>query len=187
MAGVNWVGRKGRIHGHRRSRSAGNWLVRPGQVESVIALLNEGATVPFIARYRKEQTGNLDETQIRDITHRHEYFAELEERRETVLDSIRSQGKLTPELESAILATLSKTELEDLYLPFKPKRVTRASKARDAGLEPLARRLQNLEESRVDLTGEAAGFINPEKGIRHGGKRPPGGLRHPGRGDGRRR
>ena len=139
--------------------------IRPGQIESVMALLNEGATVPFISRYRKEQTGNLDEIQVRDISHRYAYFTELDERRETILDSVRSQGKLTPELASAILASVSKTEIEDLYLPFKPKRVTRASKARDAGLEPLARRLQNLEDPRADLAAEAAGFINPEKGF----------------------
>ena len=144
--------------------------VRPGQVENVMALLNEGATVPFISRYRKERTGNLDEIQVRDISHRYAYFTELDERRETILDSVRSQGKLTPELASAILATVSKTELEDLYLPFKPKRVTRASKARDAGLEPLARRLQNLEDPRADLVAEAAGFINPEKGFDTAGK-----------------
>jgi len=139
--------------------------IQPGQIESVMALLNEGATVPFISRYRKERTGNLDEIQVRDISHRYAYFTELDERRETILDSVRSQGKLTPELASAILATVSKTELEDLYLPFKPKRVTRASMARDAGLEPLARRLQNLEDPRADLAAEAAGFINPEKGF----------------------
>src|SRR4051794_17716705 len=105
---------------------------------AVIALLDEGATVPFIARYRKEVSGNLDEVQIRDIQEKLEYFRELEDRRETVLESIESQGKLTPELKAKILATLEKTELEDLYLPYKPKRRTKASIARDKGLEPLA-------------------------------------------------
>ena len=105
---------------------------------AVIELLDGGATVPFIARYRKEATGNLDEVQIRDIQEKLEYFRELEDRRETVLESIAEQGKLTPELKAKIEATLEKTELEDLYLPYKPKRRTKASMARDKGLEPLA-------------------------------------------------
>jgi uncharacterized protein len=105
---------------------------------AVIELLDGGATVPFIARYRKEATGNLDEVQIRDIQEKLEYFRELEDRRETVLASIAEQGKLTPELKAKIEATLEKTELEDLYLPYKPKRRTKASMARDKGLEPLA-------------------------------------------------
>jgi uncharacterized protein len=105
---------------------------------AVIELLDEGATVPFIARYRKEATGNLDEVQIRDIQEKLEYFRELEDRRETVLASIQEQGKLTAELKAKIEATLEKTELEDLYLPYKPKRRTKASIARDKGLEPLA-------------------------------------------------
>src|SRR5450759_5095568 len=106
---------------------------------AVIELLDGGATVPFIARYRKEMTGNLDEVQIRDIQEKLEYFRELEDRRETVLASIEEQGKLTPELKAKIASTLEKTELEDLYLPYKPKRRTKASMARDKGLEPLAR------------------------------------------------
>ena len=105
---------------------------------AVIGLLDEGATVPFIARYRKEATGNLDEVQIRDIQEKLEYFRELEERRETVLKSIEEQGKLTPELRARIEAALEKNELEDLYLPYKPKRRTKASIAREKGLEPLA-------------------------------------------------
>ena len=105
---------------------------------AVIELLDEGATVPFIARYRKEVTGNLDEVQIRDTQEKLEYFRDLEDRRETVLASIQEQGKLTPELKAKIEATLEKAELEDLYLPFKPKRRTKASIARDKGLEPLA-------------------------------------------------
>ena len=107
-------------------------------VLAVIELLDEGATVPFIARYRKEVTGNLDEVQIRDIQEKLEYFRELEDRRETVLASIQEQGKLTPELKAKIEAALEKTEIEDLYLPYKPKRRTKASMARDKGLEPLA-------------------------------------------------
>jgi len=105
---------------------------------AVIALLDEGATVPFIARYRKEVSGNLDEVQIRDIQEKLEYFRDLEERRETVLASIADQGKLTPELKAKIEAALAKTELEDLYLPYKPKRRTKASIAREKGYEPLA-------------------------------------------------
>jgi uncharacterized protein len=108
---------------------------------AVIELLDEGSTVPFIARYRKEATGNLDEVQIRDIQEKLEYFRELEERRETVLASIAEQGKLTPELKSRIEAVLEKTELEDLYLPYKPKRRTKASIAREKGYEPLAQLL----------------------------------------------
>src|SRR2546430_3134195 len=103
---------------------------------AVIELLDEGATVPFIARYRKEVTGNLDEVQIRDIQEKLEYFRELEERRETVLASIAEQGKLTPELKAKIDAAMEKTELEDLYLPYKPERRNKASIARDHGLEP---------------------------------------------------
>ena len=98
---------------------------------AAIELLDEGATVPFIARYRKEVTGNLDEVQIRSVQEKLEYFRELEDRRRTVLASIREQGKLTPDLEARIRASLEKTELEDLYLPFKPKRRTKASIARE--------------------------------------------------------
>jgi uncharacterized protein len=108
---------------------------------AVIELLDGGATVPFIARYRKEATGNLDEVQIRDIQEKLEYFRELEDRRETVLASIAEQGKLTPELKAKIEAAMEKTELEDLYLPYKPKRRTKASIAREKGLEPLAQYL----------------------------------------------
>src|ERR1035438_7710911 len=116
---------------------------------AVIELLDGGATVPFIARYRKEATGNLDEVQIRDIQEKLEYFRELEDRRKTVLDTIAEQGKLTPELQARILAVLEKNELEDLYLPYKPKRRTKASIARDKGLEPLAQYLW-------DQTGDAS-------------------------------
>src|SRR5580692_10155812 len=132
---------------------------------SVIGLLDEGATVPFIARYRKEVTGNLDEVQIRDIQEKLEYFRELEERRETVLQSIQEQGKLTPELKARIEAALEKTELEDLYLPYKPKRRTKASIAREKGLEPLALHLWQQQPGRPPLSAFAAGFINPELGV----------------------
>ena len=135
------------------------------QVKNTLELFDEGATVPFIARYRKERTGSLDEIQIRDLGHRYTYYKELEERRETILESIRSQDKLTPELEKKINETLSKTELEDLYLPYKPKRTTRATKAKDAGLEPLADWLFGLADSKFDIDAKAAEFINTEKEI----------------------
>jgi len=108
------------------------------RVETTIKLLEEGATVPFIARYRKEATGNLDEVKIRNIDLRRQYYGDLEARRSTVLGSIEKQGKLTDELKAQILATYSKHELEDLYLPYKPKRKTKASAALEHGLEPLA-------------------------------------------------
>jgi uncharacterized protein len=130
---------------------------------AVMELLDEGATVPFIARYRKEVTGNLDEVQIRDSQEKLEYFRELEERRETVLESIESQGKLTPELKAKIEAVLEKNELEDLYLPYKPKRRTKASIARDKGLEPLAQFL--WAQGPESLETYAATFIDAEKGV----------------------
>src|SRR5947208_11250960 len=137
---------------------------------AVIELLDEGATVPFIARYRKEATGNLDEVQIRDVQEKLEYFRELEDRRETVLQTIADQGKLTPELKSRIEAALEKTELEDLYLPFKPKRRTKASIARDKGLEPLALFLWE-QSSSTPLSEAAAQFGMPVEealeGARH--------------------
>ncbi len=122
---------------------------------AVIALLDEGATVPFIARYRKEATGNLDEVQIRDIQEKLEYFRELEDRRETVLKTIEEQGKLTPELKARIEATLEKNELEDLYLPYKPKRRTKAQIAREAGYEPLAQLIWDQKEPIGEQAAEA--------------------------------
>ncbi|MBD3242090.1 MAG: S1 RNA-binding domain-containing protein [Chitinivibrionales bacterium] len=134
------------------------------QVANTLALFDEGATVPFIARYRKERTGSLDELQIRDLLHKYEYYKELDERRGVILESIESQGKLTPELKAKIQSTLSKTELEDLYLPYRPKRITRGKKATDAGLEPLADWLLDLDEPSVDLHAAAAAYVNAEKG-----------------------
>lgn len=139
--------------------------LQPYQVENTIALFDEGATVPFIARYRKERTGTLDEIQIRDLFHKYEYYKELEERRVAILESIASLGKLTDELAAKINATLNKTELEDLYLPYKPKRTTRATKAKEAGLEPLARQLVGCSDASVNLEALAAAFLNPEKEI----------------------
>jgi protein Tex len=138
--------------------------IRENQVSSTIELFNEGGTVPFIARYRKERTGNLDEEQIRNIESRYAYHKELEERKATIIASITEQGKLTPELEKRIVDCAGKTELEDLYLPYKPKRATRATKAVDAGLEPLARWLAGLEEPSSDLSVKASDFVNAEKG-----------------------
>jgi uncharacterized protein len=135
------------------------------QVENTLALFDEGATVPFVARYRKERTGSLDEIQVRDLLHKYTYYKELEERRLAIIESIESQGKLTPELKKKIESTLSKTELEDFYLPYKPKRTTRAIKAKEAGLEPLSQWLVNLQESGVDLLKKAGEFLNPEKEI----------------------
>ncbi|HTS28498.1 MAG TPA: Tex family protein [Bryobacteraceae bacterium] len=132
---------------------------------SVITLLDEGGTVPFIARYRKEATGSLDEVQIRDIQEKMEYFRELEDRRETVLQSIQEQGKLTAELKSKIEAALEKTELEDLYLPFRPKRRTKASIARERGLEPLAQFLWDQQAGPTSLADLAATFVSQEKGV----------------------
>ena len=132
---------------------------------AVIALLDEGATVPFIARYRKESTGNLDEVQIRDIQEKLEYFRELEERKVTVLETIQEQGKLTPELQSRIEAVMEKTELEDLYLPYKPKRRTKASIAREKGLEPLAQFLWDQQPGAEPLETLAAAFVDSDKGV----------------------
>ena len=137
--------------------------IRERQVQAAVDLLDEGATVPFIARYRKEATGGLDDTQLRTLETRLIYLRELNERREVILASIREQGKLTPELEQAILAADSKTLLEDLYLPYKPKRRTKAQIAREAGLEPLADSL--LANPLLDPQTEAKAYINPEKGV----------------------
>ncbi len=128
-------------------------------------LLGEGSTVPFIARYRKEATGNLDEVQIRAIEEKLQYFRELVSRKETILASIQEQGKLTDELKARIDRTLDKSELEDLYLPYKPKRRTKAMIAREKGLDPLAAYLWNQEPTGVPLETFAASFIDPEKGV----------------------
>lgn len=126
-------------------------------------LLDEGNTVPFIARYRKEVTGGLDDTQLRTLETRLGYLRELEERRQTILKSITDQGKLTDELSTAINSTLSKTELEDLYLPYKPKRRTRGQIAIEAGLAPLADLLWNTPATVPEE--EAAKYIHADNGI----------------------
>jgi uncharacterized protein len=132
---------------------------------AVIELLNEGGTVPFIARYRKEATGNLDEVQILAIEEKLAYFRELEDRRETILASIAEQGKLTDELKARIEATLDKSELEDLYLPYKPKRRTKATIAREKGLEPLAKYMWEQQKTDQPLEIFAASFVNAELGV----------------------
>jgi len=132
-------------------------------VKATVALLAEGATVPFIARYRKEQTGGLDEVQIRDIEEKRAYYTELLERRRTVLAEIDSQGKLTPELKKKIEAVWVKSELEDLYLPYKPKRRTRATMAREKGLQPLADLI--LAQASGDPKALAATYVSDEKGV----------------------
>lgn len=137
--------------------------VRPEQVLSTINLLDEGNTVPFIARYRKEVTGGLDDTQLRQLETRLVYLRELEARRQTILSSIEEQGKLTPELSQAINSTLNKTELEDLYLPYKPKRRTRGQIAIEAGLEPLADGL--WQDPQQDPEQAALPYVSEEKGV----------------------
>src|SRR5215475_5727290 len=108
------------------------------RVEPTLKLLEEGATVPFIARYRKEATGNLDEVKIRDVDEKRQYYKELDERRGTILASIEKQGLLTDELKEKIQATYTKSDLEDIYLPFKPKRKSKSKLAVERGLQPLA-------------------------------------------------
>lgn len=132
---------------------------------AVIELLDDGGTVPFIARYRKEATGNLDEVQIRSIEEKLAYFRELEDRRATILASIAEQGKLTDELKARIEAVLDRNEIEDLYLPYKPKRRTKATIAREKGLEPIAAYLWAQQPADEPLERIAARFVNPELGI----------------------
>jgi len=132
---------------------------------ATITLLDEGGTVPFIARYRKEATGNLDELGIGAIAEKLHYFTELEDRRQTVLATIEEQGKLTPDLKAKIEAVLDRSELEDLYLPYKPKRRTKAMIAREKGLEPLAEYLWKQQASEVPLDAYAQTFVNEEKTV----------------------
>lgn len=139
---------------------AGELSVRPEQVIAAVTLLDEGATVPFIARYRKEVTGSLDDTQLRNLETRLTYLRELEERRQVILKSISEQEKLTPELEKEILAADNKTRLEDLYLPYKPKRRTKGEIAKEQGLEPLADKL--FADPTLDPEAEAQAFTSAE-------------------------
>nr|WP_258073900.1 Tex family protein [Arthrobacter sp. Y81] len=142
---------------------AGELGAKAWQVKAAVDLLDGGSTVPFIARYRKEATGTLDDTQLRELEERLRYIRELEDRRRTVLEAIASQGKLTPELQAAVVDADTKSRLEDIYLPFKTKRRTKAQIAREAGLEPLADAL--LKRPELDPEREAAKFLNPEHSI----------------------
>jgi uncharacterized protein len=139
--------------------------LRPLQIENTVALFRDGATVPFIARYRKERTGELDEVAIRTIEERFAYFTELQERKATVLKSIGEQGKLTPELQVRIVATRQKNELEDLYLPYRPKRRTKATIARERGLEPLAELIAGQQLTTGTPEEVALPFIDPGREV----------------------
>ena len=134
------------------------------QVQATVELLDEGATVPFISRYRKEVTGSLDEVAVAAIRDRMEQLRELDKRCEAILKSIRDQQKLTPELEEQINAAETMAVLEDIYLPYKPKRRTKATIAREKGLEPLAQRL--FEQEKFDVTAEAQQYISEEKEVK---------------------
>lgn len=136
--------------------------IRPAQVAATLALLNEGATIPFIARYRKEQTGALDDTQLRQLHERLGQLRELESRREAILGRLREQQQLTPELEQALLTADSRARLEDLYLPYRPKRRNKAQEAREAGLEPLA--LEALQQGQLPAC-KLEQFLNSEAGF----------------------
>jgi uncharacterized protein len=148
---------------------ANELTLKPYQIESALQLFSEGATVPFIARYRKERTGEMNETQLRDLFDRYTYLTELEERKAAILKSIGEQGKLTEDLQARIEQCLQKNELEDLYLPYRPKRRTRATIARERGLQPLADWLKSLNQPSAvaaALEPEAAKYISAEKGVK---------------------
>jgi protein Tex len=149
--------------GSVETRIAGELGVREGQVRAAVDLLDGGATVPFIARYRKEATGTLDDAQLRALEERLRYLRELDERRAAVLESIEAQGKLDDALKAQIMAADSKARLEDIYLPYKPKRRTKAQIAREAGLEPLADAL--FADPRLDPQEQAAAYVSADKGV----------------------
>ena len=152
------------MHSHVIERQiAGELNARPEQVQAAVRLLDEGSTVPFIARYRKEVTGGLDDSQLRTLESRLGYLRELEDRRQVIIRSIEEQGKLTPELARELKGADSKTRLEDLYLPYKPKRRTKGQMAIEAGLEPLANLL--LTDPMQGPEQAAARFLNAEQGI----------------------
>ncbi|WP_193198833.1 Tex family protein [Nostoc sp. MG11] len=139
------------------------------QVQNALELLAEGATIPFIARYRKERTNEMNEVQLRDLADRYTYLTEIEERKSVILNAIAEQGKLTDELKAKITSCLQKTELEDLYLPYRPKRRTRATIAREKGLEPLAELIKSLNTKNAvsaSLTEEAAKYISETQGVK---------------------
>ncbi|MBN1563574.1 MAG: hypothetical protein JXA10_07040, partial [Anaerolineae bacterium] len=139
---------------------AGEMTLRRDQVERTVGLFDEGNTVPFVARYRKEMTGSLDEEQLRNLLDRLTYLRKLAERQDAVIASIQEQGKLTPELEDAILQTETLQAVEDLYLPYKPKRRTRAMIAIERGLEPLAERILAQDQTRDSLSAIAKPFLS---------------------------
>jgi uncharacterized protein len=151
------------LAGSIEGRIAEELGVEERQVKAAVELLDGGSTVPFIARYRKEATGMLDDAQLRTVEERLRYLRELEERRSAILESVREQGKLTGELEAQILGAQTKARLEDIYLPFKPKRRTKAQIAREAGLEPLADGL--LNDPTVEPAAAAAAFVDAGKGV----------------------
>ncbi len=143
--------------------------LKPHQVQNALELLAEGATIPFIARYRKERTDEMNEVQLRELAERYTYLTELEERKSVILSAIADQGKLTDELKAKISSCLQKTELEDLYLPYRPKRRTRATIAREKGLEPLAEFIKSLNvknAATASLEEEAAKYISETKGVK---------------------
>ena len=143
--------------------------LKTSQIQAALDLFAEGATVPFIARYRKERTDSMDEIQLRSLDERFAYLTELQDRKKTILESIESQGKLTDDLKRKIDTTLLKTELEDLYLPYRPKRRTRATIAKERSLEPLADWIKTLNQPNAptaDLTQEATKYIDLEKGVK---------------------
>lgn len=145
------------------NKIAGELNARPQQVQAVVELLDGGATVPFISRYRKEMTGSLDEVAVADVRDRVQQLRDLDKRREAILKSIKEQEKLTPALEKEINSAETMTKLEDIYLPYKPKRRTKATIAREKGLEPLAKLI--FEQGTIDLEGEAAKYIDEEKEV----------------------
>ena len=143
--------------------------LKPHQVENALELLAEGATIPFIARYRKERTDEMNEVQLRDLQDRHNYLTELEERKKVIINAIAQQDKLTPELQGKIASCLQKTELEDLYLPYRPKRRTRATIAREKGLEPLAKFIQSLNTKNAvsaSLEEAAAKYVSESLAVK---------------------
>jgi uncharacterized protein len=143
--------------------------LNPSQVQNALELFAEGATISFIARYRKERTGLLNEIQLRDLSERFAYLTELEDRKASILDAIASQGKLTDQLKAQIESCLQKTELEDLYLPYKTKRRTRATIAREKGLEALAELIKSLnlpQAKPASLEEAATKYLSEEKGVK---------------------
>ncbi|MBR4304496.1 MAG: RNA-binding transcriptional accessory protein, partial [Clostridia bacterium] len=139
--------------------------VKEEYVANIIALLDEGNTIPFIARYRKEMHGTMDDQTIRQISDKLEYLRNLDARRQEVRSLIEGQGNLTPEIEEALKKAVTLAEIDDIYRPFRPKRKTRASIAKEKGIEPLAQALLDNQQSGADPDGLAAEFVDPEKGV----------------------